>query len=196
MIPPVHYANLDRDLFRSIHLGLHRDWLDPVMLYITYSGDGAFQAVAMIAAAVYRPTRIYGLACMAAWLLSGAVRLATVQIVQRQRPSNYAFAEPLEPIFGNTSFPSGHTTTSFAIAVVVAWLVSGTRYATLGWLLILWATLVALSRVYIGIHYPADVLAGAALGTVAATLVHLWFQKRNWTPVQLSENPEPSLTSD
>ena len=60
----------------------------------------------------------------------------------------------------NASFPSGHAMTAFATAVVV-----GALHPRLRWPALAVAALVALSRVYLGVHFALDILAGAAIGT-------------------------------
>jgi len=64
---------------------------------------------------------------------------------------------------GHLSFPSGHATVSFACATTLALAVP-----RLTWPLFALATLISFSRVYVGVHYPFDVLAGAALGVAIA----------------------------
>ena len=61
------------------------------------------------------------------------------------------------------SFPSGHTMHAVAFSIVVL-----AYYPSLFWLVVPFATLVALSRPILGLHYPSDVLAGAALGAAIA----------------------------
>jgi len=61
------------------------------------------------------------------------------------------------------SFPSGHTLHAVAFTIVALH-----YYPGLDWLLVPFASLVALSRVVLGLHYPTDVLAGAAVGTLVA----------------------------
>ncbi len=152
------------------------------MLLVTYTGHGAFQIPAMLLFCLPRATRPYALACVAAFASSGVVRLVVREIVNRQRPSNFSWAQPLEPIYGDSSFPSGHSTTSFAIAFMVAWLVAGKENAWIGWALTAWAALVAFSRVYIGVHYPLDTVAAAALAAACSSACFLVWQKKGWLP--------------
>jgi membrane-associated phospholipid phosphatase len=66
----------------------------------------------------------------------------------------------------NSSFPSGHATGAFSLATVVA-----ARYRKLAIPAYLGATVIGLSRIYLGRHYPSDVAAGAALGVASGILV-------------------------
>ena len=66
----------------------------------------------------------------------------------------------------NASFPSGHAMTAFATAVVV-----GALHPRLRWPSLALAALVALSRIYLGVHFALDVLAGAAIGAAIGILV-------------------------
>ena len=112
--------------------------------------------------------------------------LATVlkPLVGRPRPSERL--EDADPLFGATvgsSFPSGHAATAAAGLIALALL---TRKAVPA--LAALALLVSFSRVYVGVHYPLDVLGGAALGAVvAATLL---FALR--PPLRLSGVPRRS----
>jgi membrane-associated phospholipid phosphatase len=93
-----------------------------------------------------------------AYGLNFAVKLA----VRRRRPELDGLP-PLTPTVSRLSFPSAHATTSFAAARAYGGLVpAAALYAA--------ATAFALSRPYLGVHYPSDVLAGAALGTLIGQL--------------------------
>lgn len=85
----------------------------------------------------------------------------------------YPFIEKLSS-GGSPSFPSGHTTDAFAFAVA-AGLVYSKWYILLPGLI--WATLVGISRMWLGVHFPSDVIAGAVLGTLCAMLYY-WLIKK------------------
>lgn len=72
------------------------------------------------------------------------------------------------------SFPSGHSGSSFAVAVVIL-LVCPRKY---GIPAIILAMLIALSRLYVGVHYPTDVLAGVVIATVIAVIVCTVYKKK------------------
>ena len=108
-------------------------------------------------------------------------------IVQRPRPW-VAYEGDLVCLqkVRSTSFPSGHTSMAFATATSLSlvcpkWYVIAPAF--------LWAGAVGYSRMYIGAHYPSDVLAGALIGTGAAVLVHLvqsqlWQQNNSEIPAK------------
>jgi undecaprenyl-diphosphatase len=77
----------------------------------------------------------------------------------------YSRAGRTPPLRGN-SFPSGHASNNFAMATVVA-----IFYRRRGWLAFFPASLVAYSRIYVGSHWPADVLVSCVIGALIAVLV-------------------------
>jgi undecaprenyl-diphosphatase len=135
----------------------HRaDVLNPVFKAITYAGvDGAiWLAIALVLALAWRRPQIF------VWTLAGdAVAWLLSTLLQDAIPRSRPHVPTLVARPHSHSFPSGHATTSFACATVLGVLVPRFRIA----FFVLAAT-VAWSRVYVGVHYPLDVLAGALLG--------------------------------
>jgi membrane-associated phospholipid phosphatase len=95
--------------------------------------------------------------------------------VNRERPVTTYPGEVYPYRFDKSaSFPSGHTSTAFATATTLTlefkkWYVAVPAYA--------WAASVGYSRIYLGEHYPSDVIAGAAVGAGSAVLSH-WLSKK------------------
>ena len=105
-------------------------------------------------------------------------------LVARERPSIRAYAPPrdLPPLPRSFSFPSGHATSTFGAAVAVSRMLPHTR-------LVWWslAILIGCSRIYLGHHYPLDVLGGALLGIGLA----LWVLGGRHRATYASTLPKP-----
>jgi undecaprenyl-diphosphatase len=87
--------------------------------------------------------------------------------IPRDRPPlRYPEPEPLVGTPGSHSFPSGHTTSSFACATILT--AAAPRFGPLFYLL---ALAIGFSRIYDGVHYPLDVVGGAVLGVAIALLL-------------------------
>jgi undecaprenyl-diphosphatase len=72
---------------------------------------------------------------------------------------------------GKFGFVSSHATNSFALAVFIGFFLRS-HYRFIFPLMVFWAALVSYSRIYVGVHYPADILCGAILGTIIAIFVY------------------------
>lgn len=158
---------VDDQVLLFIQEYLRFPWLTPIMEFITSLGDGGFvwivAAVALLCTKRYRKTGI----AVAVALLIGYVTTSLVlkNLIMRVRP--YEAVAGLTSLIGpvgESSFPSGHTTSSFAASLTIR---KGTS-RLVGALAILLAVLIALSRLYVGVHYPTDVLAGALVGLFAS----------------------------
>jgi undecaprenyl-diphosphatase len=97
-------------------------------------------------------------------VIQAVIVLAIKFTVRRQRPEGEWGA-----IYRNTdphSFPSGHAARAFMLAVL-AWALGPTWF---GWLILIWAPVVSMARVAMGVHYLSDVLAGMVVGVLIAIL--------------------------
>ncbi|MGH8045619.1 MAG: phosphatase PAP2 family protein [Chthoniobacterales bacterium] len=91
---------------------------------------------------------------------------ATPRLLAVAMPPKIEYSRPsLKPVRG-ISFPSGHASNNFAVAVVIA-----VFYRRWGWLYFIPATLISYSRIYVGSHYPSDIIVAMILGAGVACLV-------------------------
>lgn len=142
----------------------HTPFLNRLMVLITATGDNGIiwfaLTVPFLLLNQWRLTGFTMLSAMGIATLSG--ELTIKHIVKRIRPCNKAYEEYL--LIENPphySFPSGHTTASFAVAAVIANMCPSLAAAVM-----IYASLIAFSRLYLLVHYPTDVLAGMVIGTV------------------------------
>ena len=115
-----------------------------------------------------RGARKFGLIALAVFVISGLAVQAMKLLAGRPRPGaglSMWDAFHLSLTGGMNSFPSGHATTSFALAAVLA-----ARFPRAAWPCYGLAVLVAMGRVVGGSHFPSDVLAGTALGLLVGWL--------------------------
>ena len=131
-------------------------FLDPIFEGLSYAGTyGAVWLVLAAAAALsLRRPQVFVWTLVADGL-GELVADVLKAVIPRARPHVHA----LVPRPHSHSFPSGHATTSFACATVLALLIP-----RLALPLFVLAAAIAWSRVYVGVHFPLDVLAGAGLG--------------------------------
>jgi undecaprenyl-diphosphatase len=127
--------------------------------------DGlVFVAVGIVLAVLWR--RPWFLVILvAADLVADVLSYGLRQWIGRERPPLvYPEPRPLVHTPHSGAFPSGHSAAAFACATVIAW--ASPRLAVPAFVL---AAAIAFSRVYVGVHWPLDVLGGAALGVLVAT---------------------------
>ena len=129
--------------------------------------------IAIIAALYWRRPAIFLYVALADLLAGVSSDLLRHAIGRERPPLRFPEPHPLVHVPGNPSFPSGHAATSFACAATLAWLTPLSPVA-----LYVLAALIAFSRVYVGVHYPLDVIGGAALGLGVATALRLLVEAR------------------
>lgn len=135
-------------------------WLDQLMLFVTNLGGYLFVLFAtfIIAAFLIRTKRWYSAILVTIGVGGAAVITSILKLIfARDRPELWQVLE-YESTY---SFPSGHATLSFALALCIVALCWRTkwRWHVVG-TAILYVALIGFSRLYLGVHYPTDILAG------------------------------------
>ena len=155
--------------------------LDKLMIWASFSGGPAItSAYAAILIVAYLTRRRIAAALMIGTIVYGAAlfNIAVKHLVQRGRP---ALEDPLMTL-PTYSFPSGHAAASTVFGGLICILVwrsglRGARGAIAIACSVTWVALVGVSRVYLGLHYPTDVVAGAAEGLLWLMLSAIAFDR-------------------
>jgi undecaprenyl-diphosphatase len=148
-------VRLIRDLFRLVsRLGDGLFWYALMLLILLFEGSDGLLPVLHMALAGLSGTLLYK------WLKGKTLRPRPFEVHQ----DIFMTGKPLDKF----SFPSGHT-----LHAVVFGLVAINYYPALSFIIMPFVSMVALSRVVLGLHYPSDVLAGAFIGSLIAALSFL-----------------------
>ena len=165
--------NWDHQLFLFLN-GLHADWLDPVMTFFS-SERGWIPFYAVLLFLVFYKYRWKGL-----WVMLGVAVLIICSdqisahvfkpIFQRLRPCYDPLIEdvvylPKGKPGGHYGFISSHAANTFALASFI-YMTMKKHYSKIGWIMFTWAILVSYSRIYMGVHFPGDIICGAAVGMI------------------------------
>ncbi len=162
--------NLDGNILLWIQEYLRNDFLTPIMIFVTSLGNaGIIWILITVLLLLSKKTRKVGILSVCALLGSLLINnMILKNLVARVRP--YEVVNGLHLLIEKQvdwSFPSGHTGSSFASAVVL--------YRNLprkyGVLALVLAALIAFSRLYVGVHYPTDVLVAVITGSVIGIIV-------------------------
>lgn len=155
--------NIDGGVLLFIQEYIRNPILNSIMIFITSLGDkGYIWIAATIVLLIPKKTRKVGI--MSALALIGSLIINNEiikNLVRRPRPFvTFTDLQIIIPTPSQFSFPSGHTSSSFAAAAVFY------RHLPkkLGVPSVILAGLIGFSRLYIGVHYPTDVIAGALVG--------------------------------
>lgn len=186
-------TEIDLAILRFIHDHLHFPVLNEIMWFITHLAEPFIAPIypvifIIIGTAIYLKRRRAGTLdesfrgkfdfarlgwMMGVALLFGLIicNLTLKPLIARPRPytvEGYDFLLMIESQ-SEKSFPSGHSVAVFEIAFAVAFATRG-KGKKWGVIAYIFAVLVAYSRLYVGVHYPSDVICGALIGTICGVL--------------------------
>ncbi len=158
---------------------LNFNFLDPFLRVMTYSGNhGLIFIVFSVILLINKKTRKIGIYCLASLAIGALITNVSLKpLFARTRPYEYSniMLKIIKPT--DYSFPSGHTTAAFAVAFVLL----KTRYSIKNHKIYLYflvfAILMAYSRLYFYVHFPSDVLAAVVIGYIASILAKYLIDK-------------------
>ena len=166
--------------------------LDVIMTFITHLGDtpGIIWWVIGICLLIPRKTRKLGVLLIGGLAIASLINnVALKNLIERPRPylideavwknAGYEYIWPdLIKKSSSWSFPSGHTSTSIGAAFAMfLGCFKNKKYLAIGIPTLILSFLIGFSRIYVHVHYPTDVIAGAVVGIVGGFLAYLLFAK-------------------
>lgn len=167
--------------FESFQLinGNHNEYSDQFFKYFTHYGDGFMWAPLGLFCLFYK--RKYLVAVIAGFIISTIITQLLKRVVfpDELRPITYIsesfFVHTIDGVVLRriNSFPSGHTTTAFTMALIMAHMINKKPWSVI---LPLLAFLAGYSRIYLGQHFPTDVFAGMCIGILSAILSLIIFK--------------------
>lgn len=182
-----YWLAADLSAFHFINGSLSNEILDKTMPWLTHLGDSwaAWIFILMMVARNHNPIERrlkMGIFLPLIYGFVSASQLAIKHLIDRPRPflEHDAMVRSVCPT--DPSFPSGHAATAFMMAVILSTQFPRYRYA-----FYFLACLVGFSRVYLGVHYPSDVIAGAIIGyAIAKPLISFQTKGSNPAPFPIS----------
>ncbi len=137
---------------------------------------GALWVIIGITLLIFKKTRLLGMMTLSSLLLCLLINNVVIKnAVARARPfDTYNDLSPLIKKPWDSSFASGHTTASFAAAGIFV------RFTPrpIAVLSVVYAFMVAFSRLYLGVHYPTDVLCGMIIGVTGSMIIYYLYSKK------------------
>ena len=169
--------DMDEKILLWIQEHMTADFLTPIMKVFTYSLNSGLLPIAItILLVCFKKTRKIGVLCACAIAATFLIdNIIIKNIVARVRP--YEAVEGVSRLIAKQrdySFPSGHSAAAFTFATVIFKKCS----PKIGVPALVYAALVAFSRMYLGVHYPSDVLIGAVTGSLFAYIICLIYDKK------------------
>lgn len=180
------WVELDQALFRQVNQKWTTPWLDLAAPWLRNSVNWAPFYVALIVFAIWRFGKrswVWIFFALAAVSLSDLIgNYGFKHVFERLRPCQDPELQSglrllVDRCGSGFSFVSNHAANHMSLAVFLLITLRGI-WGNWGWLAILWAVSIAYAQIYVGLHYPADALAGAGLGACLGGLVGWSFNRQ------------------
>jgi len=178
----------------------HNPLLDYFFILLTNVGNGLF-VIAIIAWMVIRKKYYWAWQTGISFLFTGLLVQILKHLIYSPRPKTFfehrAFIHTIQGITrtGASSFPSGHTTSVFALCTLLSLFFSDKRWSIF---FLMIACLTGFSRIYLSQHFPIDVLAGSLIGVLGSLFIYTALPDRllrKDSPRELSVQPVNSVNS-
>jgi undecaprenyl-diphosphatase len=175
---------LDVRLFLSLNKH-HNAFFDPIMYWASnkYFWVPFYLLIVILIIRAYKKRSILIFICTGILItLSDQLSSAVIKpLVKRLRPSHNPALAGLVHLSsagpgGLYGFVSGHATNCFALFIFLT-IILCKKFTPLKWVLFIWAIVVSYSRIYVGVHYPGDVICGAALGSIIGYVLSLIYER-------------------
>lgn len=169
------FQDMDISILLWIQENLRSDMWTPFWKAITFLGNGGwFWIATSVLLLLPRQTRMTGVLSLLSLGLGAIItNLWLKPMVARPRPyETWTDMVLLISRPSDFSFPSGHTCAAFACALILLWMLPRGQ----GIPFVILAALIGFSRLYLGVHYPSDVLGGFLVGTFSSLTVYGWYR--------------------
>lgn len=176
----------------------HSKFLNVFFIIVTTMGDGIFSVIVSIVLFLFGK-RFLALMVFSSFAISGILTQLIKMFISEARPAlflakdNYPYFIEHVTLHNFHSFPSGHSTSAFALAAILCFAVKNKKFSIL---FLLGAALVGYSRIYLGQHFITDVAVGSIIAVLISIFCWIYFEKyfRRISAPQKEkdqENPDP-----
>lgn len=165
--------DMDKKLFDFFNNFIKCRFLDIIMPLVTKLGSASISICIPLIMVIFGDENIkkLGIECLTAITSSHLLVQILKRMISRERPYNiFKNINTFGMTLKDSSWPSGHTTASFSLATTISM-----NLPYIGVMVIGLALIVGISRIYLAVHYPSDVLSGLLIGSVFSVFLHGYY---------------------